>query len=83
LTTTYRRELQQLSTGPQYAKVIVNPYQTSPLSGLILVKTAAKTRVTLTVHGDRPATTITKKLSGYKTAHSVGVLGLYANRTNR
>ncbi|MGN1292698.1 MAG: aryl-sulfate sulfotransferase [Levilactobacillus brevis] len=83
LTTTYRRELHQLPTGPQHAKVIVNPYQTSPLSGLILVKTAAKTRVTLTVHGDRPATTITKKLSGYKTAHSVGVLGLYANRTNR
>ncbi|WP_203642599.1 aryl-sulfate sulfotransferase [Levilactobacillus andaensis] len=83
LTTDYQQQLKALKPGSANAKVIVNPYKTSPLSGLILVKTQAATRVTLTVHGDTPATTITKKLSGYKTTHRVGVLGLYADRTNR
>lgn len=83
ITATYRSDLAKLQTGTANAKVIVNPYKTSPLSGLILVKTQAATKVTLTVHGDTPKTTITKHLSGYRTSHSVGVLGLYANRTNR
>jgi len=83
ITAGYRQELAQLTTGIDHAKVIVNPYETSPLSGLILVKTQAATKVTLTVHGDTPKTTLTKHLAGYHTTHSVGVLGLYANRTNR
>lgn len=83
LSKTYRQDLKQVKTGSTNAKVIVNPYKTSPLAGLILVKTEAATKVTLTVHGDTPATTITKPLKGYKTQHAVGVLGLYADRTNR
>lgn len=83
LTTTYRHQLTALPKGRSNAKVIVNPYRTSPLSGLILVKTAQKTRVALTVHGDTPATTIHQTVPGYRTQHSVGVLGLYAGRTNR
>ncbi|MGY5339506.1 aryl-sulfate sulfotransferase [Levilactobacillus spicheri] len=83
LTTSYQKALKALPTGKSHAKVVVNPYKTSPLSGLILVKTAQPTQVKLTVHGDRPATTIHQTLKGYQTRHSVGVLGLYANRTNR
>lgn len=83
LTAGYQKTLKHLSNGPQHAKVIVNPYKTSPLSGLILVKTAQATKVQLTVHGDRPATTIRQTVAGYHTQHSVGVLGLYANRSNR
>ncbi|KRK35006.1 aryl-sulfate sulfotransferase [Levilactobacillus parabrevis] len=83
LSKTYRQDLKQVKAGSTNAKVIVNPYKTSPLAGLILVKTEAATKVTLTVHGDTPTTTITKHLKGYKTQHAVGVLGLYADRTNR
>lgn len=83
LSATYKSQLNDLKPGSANAKVIVNPYKTSPLSGLILVKTQAATKVKVTVHGDTPATTITKHLKGYHTTHSVGVLGLYANRTNR
>jgi len=83
LTTQYQHDLAALSTGRTHAKVVLNPYQTSPLSGLILVKTPEKTRVQLTVHGDTPATTIKQTVVGYRTAHSVGVLGLYAHRANR
>lgn len=83
LNATYRNDLRHVKTGITHAKVIVNPYKTSPLSGLILVKTTAATKVKLTVHGDTPKTTLTKHVAGYRTAHSVGVLGLYPNRTNR
>lgn len=83
LNATYRKDLRHVKPGITHAKVIVNPYKTSPLSGLILVKTAAATKVKLTVHGDTPKTTLTKHVAGYRTAHSIGVLGLYANRTNR
>ncbi|MDT7012967.1 aryl-sulfate sulfotransferase [Levilactobacillus namurensis] len=83
LTKTYQHDLQQVKVGPAQAKVVVNPYKTSPLSGLILVKTAQPTRVRLVVHGNRPATTIKQTLPGYRTQHSVGVLGLYAGRANR
>jgi len=83
ITTGYRQKLAQLTSGMAHAKVIVNPYKTSPLSGLILVKTQAATKVKLTVHGDTPKTTLTKNLPKYRTNHAIGVLGLYANRTNR
>lgn len=83
LTAGYRQQLKELTPGISHAKVIVNPYKTSPLSGLILVKSAAATKVTLTVHGDTPKTTFTKHLAGYHTSHAVGVLGLYADRANR
>lgn len=83
LSQDYRQNLKKVKTGSTHAKVIVNPYKTSPLAGLILVKTAAATKVALTVHGDTPATTITQHLKGYRTQHAVGVLGLYADRTNR
>lgn len=83
LSQTYRRELKQVKVGSTHARVIVNPYKTSPLAGLILVKTPAATKVRLTVHGDTAATTLTKQLKGYHTQHAVGVLGLYPNRANR
>ncbi|WP_125764758.1 aryl-sulfate sulfotransferase [Levilactobacillus mulengensis] len=83
ITAGYRQQLAQLTPGVAHAKVIVNPYETSPLSGLILVKTQAATKVKLTVHGDTPKTTLTKYLPKYHTNHAIGVLGLYANRTNR
>jgi len=83
ITAGYRQQLAQLTPGVAHAKVIVNPYETSPLSGLILVKTQAATKVKLTVHGDTPKTTLTKYLPKYRTNHAIGVLGLYANRTNR
>ncbi|MGP4115743.1 aryl-sulfate sulfotransferase [Levilactobacillus zymae] len=83
LTAKYQKQLKALPTGVTHAKTIVNPYQTSPLSGLILVKTPHATKVRLTVHGNTPATTIHQTVSGYRTQHSVGVLGLYANRNNR
>ncbi|QMU09030.1 aryl-sulfate sulfotransferase [Levilactobacillus suantsaii] len=83
LTSGYQKQLKALPTGVSHAKTIVNPYKTSPLSGLILVKTAKATRVELTVHGNTKATTIHQRIKGYRTNHSVGVLGLYANRNNR
>ncbi|WP_412989503.1 aryl-sulfate sulfotransferase [Pediococcus siamensis] len=82
LSATYRRKLANLSVGITHAKVIVNPYKTSPLTGLILVKTSQATQVTMRVLGDSPQTTITKKIPGYTKQHQVGILGLYANRTN-
>ncbi|KRN02065.1 arylsulfate sulfotransferase [Levilactobacillus senmaizukei DSM 21775 = NBRC 103853] len=82
LTKQYRADLQRLTPGTDQAKVVVNPYHTSPLSGLILVKTKPAARVTVTVPGDTAATTITHQIKGYRRTHSVGVLGLYAGRTN-
>ncbi|WP_130844377.1 aryl-sulfate sulfotransferase [Lactiplantibacillus mudanjiangensis] len=82
LTKTYTQQLESLSAGAA-AKVITNPYQTSPLSALILVKTKAATQVTTEVVGDSKATTITHTIKGYQTSHQIGVLGLYAGRTNQ
>jgi len=83
LSQTYRKRLANLNTGIGKAKVIVNPYKTSPLTGLILVKTKVATRVSVSVQGDSSKTTIKKRYKSYTNAHSVGVLGLYADRTNR
>ncbi|MFD1419999.1 aryl-sulfate sulfotransferase [Lactiplantibacillus songbeiensis] len=82
LSATYTKQLKLLKAGSA-GKVITNPYRTSPLSALILVKTKAATQVTTEVVGDSPATTITHTIKGYRTGHQIGVLGLYANRTNQ
>ncbi|MFC6182399.1 aryl-sulfate sulfotransferase [Lactiplantibacillus daowaiensis] len=81
LTAKYTKTLKSLSAGAA-AKVITNPYKTSPLSALILVKTKQATQVTTEVVGDTKATTLTHTIKGYQTSHKIGVLGLYANRTN-
>jgi len=82
LTATYTRQLTAMSAG-ETAKVVTNPYRTSPLSALILVKTKTATQVSTEVIGNSAATTIRHTIKGYRTSHKIGVLGLYANRANR
>jgi len=83
LRSYYKSQLENLTVGTVNGQAIVNPYKTSPLSGLILVKTKTATKVTMQVVGDTKATTITKHYKKYQQNHSVGVLGLYASRTNQ
>lgn len=57
----------------------VNPYETSPLTALVIFTTAEKAKVTYTVVGKSTGTSITNTVNGgYQTQHQVPVVGLYA-----
>ncbi|MEG0994936.1 MAG: aryl-sulfate sulfotransferase, partial [Bacilli bacterium] len=63
------------------AKVVVNPYEISPLTALIMFETDKETAVTLTItglHNDDIVKTFTKTKK-----HFVPVYGLYANKETK
>lgn len=77
--------LEQLKTGgytPSNPLVILNPYLISPLTAMILFKTAVKQEVALTVKGKEAAGDISHKFPA-STLHILPVYGLYAGEKNQ
>ncbi|MBQ8994077.1 MAG: aryl-sulfate sulfotransferase, partial [Turicibacter sp.] len=62
--------------------VILNPYQTSPLSALIAFSTDEEVSITLTVPGLDEHSTFTQQFESSKT-HLIPVYGLYADTLNQ
>lgn len=57
--------------------IIVNPYETAPLTALIMFNTETPVEVTTTVVGKTERTSITNTVSGYNTYHELPIIGLY------
>jgi arylsulfate sulfotransferase len=57
----------------------VNPYDKVPLAGLLTFRTNEACKVEIEVLG---RSAITKEFSGFKSQHSIAVLGLYADTVN-
>ena len=83
LTKTYKQALNGLSYTLDNPYVKVNPYETSPLTALVLFQTTTKAKVSYTVKGQSKKTTLTNTVNaGYTTKHQVPIVGLYANYEN-
>lgn len=63
-------------------KVVLDPYDISPLTALIMFKTNDSTVVTITVPGKDDKTTISNTFSSTK-EHYIPVYGLYADTNNK
>ncbi|MDT2661235.1 aryl-sulfate sulfotransferase [Enterococcus hulanensis] len=62
--------------------VKLDPYDASPLSALLLFQTDEAMKVDISVAGKDEESTIKNSFSEYTTAHSIPVLGLYADTEN-
>ena len=62
-------------------KIIVNPYEISPLTALILFETRDLTAPTVTIVGEDESTTFTKTFTPNK-KHVLPIYGLYPDRNN-
>ncbi|MCI1921196.1 MAG: aryl-sulfate sulfotransferase [Liquorilactobacillus nagelii] len=64
--------------------VKLNPYQTSPLTALIIFKTSSVAKVSYTVQGKKTKTSISNQVNGkYSKEHQVPIVGLYADYNNQ
>lgn len=63
--------------------VKTNPYQTSPLTALVIFKTDSPTKVSYTVAGKTEKTSITNTVNKQTTTHRINVVGLYADTDNK
>ncbi|MFT8446309.1 MAG: aryl-sulfate sulfotransferase [Liquorilactobacillus nagelii] len=64
--------------------VKLNPYQTSPLTALIIFKTSSVAKVSYTVQGKTTKTSISNQVNGkYSKEHQVPIVGLYAAYNNQ
>lgn len=83
LTATYKQALNDKSYTVQNPYVKINPYETSPLTALVLFQTDTKAKVSYTVKGQSKTTSLTNTVNeGYTTKHQVPIVGLYANYEN-
>lgn len=62
-------------------RVILNPYEISPLTALVIFETKDVTSPTITIEGKDESTTITKTFTPSK-KHILPIYGLYANTNN-
>ncbi len=62
--------------------VVVDPYGVSPLTAVVLFRTATPTVVSVHVAGDDVLSSVDATLTDSETDHVVPVYGLYAGRTN-
>nr|WP_242550312.1 aryl-sulfate sulfotransferase [Enterococcus sp. MJM16] len=62
--------------------VKLDPYDASPLSALLLFQTDEAMKVAISVAGQDEGSTIKNSFDEYTTAHSIPVLGLYADTEN-
>ncbi|MCI1466136.1 MAG: aryl-sulfate sulfotransferase [Lactobacillus sp.] len=82
LTKKYRQILKQKQYSFSKPYIKVNPYQTSPLTALMIFHTKEAAKVSYKVKGKTTGTTISNTVKGYQTNHQVPIVGLYANTTN-
>lgn len=88
LTLSLRSEQQELEkefTSERYTldnpNVIVDPYNNSPLTALVIFETAKKEKVKITIEGEDDLTTYTHEFDKEK-VHYIPVYGLYAGKEN-
>ena len=88
LTLSLRSEQQELEkefTSEGYTldnpNVIVDPYNNSPLTALVIFETAKKEKVKITIEGEDDLTTYTHEFDKEK-VHYIPVYGLYAGKEN-
>jgi arylsulfate sulfotransferase len=62
--------------------VVVDPYDRSPLTALVVYRTAVPTRTTLHVAGKDELSSLDFAFDAYSTDHFVPVYGLYADQVN-
>ncbi|GEL13624.1 aryl-sulfate sulfotransferase [Lapidilactobacillus concavus] len=82
LTKTYQQALNSEKYIAAQPYIKVNPYQTSPLTALVIFQTAKASQVSLEVVGKTAKTSIKTTYPGYRTKHQLSVLGLYAATNN-
>lgn len=63
--------------------IILDPYNNSPLTALVLFETNNEVQVTVTVHGKDRLTTLTNKETKKTKKHYIEVLGLYPDTINK
>ena len=88
LTLSLRSEQQELEkefTSKGYTldnpNIIVDPYNNSPLTALVIFETAKKEKVKITMEGEDDLTTYTHQFDKEK-VHYIPVYGLYAGKEN-
>lgn len=65
------------------ALVVVNPYETTPLTALILFDTQEEATVSVTVYGKTADTDITYTIDAAETHHEIPIFGLYGGYQNQ
>lgn len=84
LTKKYRTTVKANKFTLDEPYVKLNPYQTSPLSALIIFKTKSAAKVAYTIEGKTANTSISNQVNGkYSKEHQVPLVGLYAEYNNR
>ncbi|WP_137597659.1 aryl-sulfate sulfotransferase [Paucilactobacillus kaifaensis] len=79
LNQSYQDKVNSTQYSPSTPYVKVNPYQTSPLTALVIFQTSKPAKVSYTVEGKTDNTSITNSVNGdYTTTHQVPVVGLYS-----
>ena len=82
---TKQQELEQKFTSHNYTlenpNVIVDPYNNSPLTALVIFETKQKEKVKITIEGKDNLTTYTHEFDKEK-VHYIPVYGLYADKEN-
>ncbi|MFD1670505.1 aryl-sulfate sulfotransferase [Agrilactobacillus yilanensis] len=83
LTKKYQKIVKDSDYTLDKPYIKVNPYETSPLTALVIFQTSQAAKITYTVAGESDGTSITNTVNGdYSTTHQVPVVGLYADKTN-
>ena len=89
LTKSLRAEQQELEkefTSEGYTlenpNIIVDPYNNSPLTALVIFETEKKEKVKVTIEGEDDLTTYTHEFEKEK-VHYIPVYGLYAGKENK
>ncbi|KRM57321.1 hypothetical protein C5L31_000685 [Secundilactobacillus malefermentans] len=78
LTATYKKEVESTKNTLDTPYVKVNPYETSPLSALVIFHTDDAVKVTYTVVGKTKNTSISNSVKGYSKTRQIPVVGLYS-----
>ncbi|MCT4487788.1 aryl-sulfate sulfotransferase, partial [Levilactobacillus parabrevis] len=81
-TQDLRDKLNSGDYSADHMYVKLNPYGTSPLSAIALFTTDDAVKVSYTVVGKTDKTSVTNTLAGYKTRHTLPIVGLYADDNN-
>jgi arylsulfate sulfotransferase len=63
--------------------VIQNPYQTAPLTALLIFDTPENSQISIQIPGETPLAAVDFTFAGYQQHHEIPVYGLYANALNR
>lgn len=83
LTATYKAAAENSKYTFYDPYVKINPYESSPLSALVIFTTDEDVKVSYTVVGKTDHTSITNTVKGgYTKTHQVPVVGLYADTNN-